>query len=322
MKKRDIFKLLLAGLVGLPLTGAWAQGNDRPVEWVHPYNAGGGSDAIARKLAETVGKQINRPVIVNNKPGGATNIAAAYVAQSKPNGNIVFTGDFATLAANPYLFSNLSYNSAKDFVSVGLYARYPILLVASSNVPANNLEEFLKWAAAKPDATYASSGIGSPQHLAAELFRERTGLKMTHVAYRGGAPAVLDLIAGTVSFALMDASTVVPHMKSGRLKVLGVASPQRIKSLPDVPTLDEQGLKGFEAFAWQGLLVPTGTSKETVEALNKALGEALKMKEVSDFFAGISVDPWFSSPADMAAFVAKENARWGQIIRRQGITLQ
>ena len=118
MKKRDIFKLLLAGLVGLPLTGAWAQGNDRPVEWVHPYNAGGGSDAIARKLAETVGKQINRPVIVNNKPGGATNIAAAYVAQSKPNGNIVFTGDFATLAANPYLFSNLSYNSASACMRV------------------------------------------------------------------------------------------------------------------------------------------------------------------------------------------------------------
>lgn len=322
MKKREILKLLLAGLASMPLTGAWAQANDRTVEWVHPYNAGGGSDAIARKLAEAVGKQLNRSIVVNNKPGGATNIAAAYVANSKALGNIVFTGDFATLAANPHLFNDLSYNSAKDFVSVGLYARYPILLVVSSQVPANNLEEFLKWAKANPNATFASSGIGSPQHLAAELFRERTGLKMTHVAYRGGAPAVLDLLAGTVSFALMDASTIVPQMKSGRLKILGVASAQRIKNLPDVPTLDEQGLKGFEAFAWQGLLVPTGTPKETVETLNKALSEVLKTKEVADYFAGIVVDPWFSSPGDMAAFVAKENARWGQIIRSQGITLQ
>lgn len=322
MIKRDMFKALVAGVLGLHMAGAMAQGSDKAVEWVHPYAAGGGSDAIARKLAESLSKQLNRSFVVNNKPGGATNIAAAYVAGSRNYGNIVFTGDFATLAANPYLFDNLSYNSAKDFVSVGLYARYPILLVASSQVPASNFNDFMKWAKAHPGASYASSGVGSPQHLAAELFRERTGLKMTHVAYRGGAPAVLDLMAGTVSFALMDASTVVPQLKSGRLKVLGVASTQRLKSLPDVPTLHEQGLTGFEAFAWQGMLVPAGTPKEFIEALNKALGDALKTASVTDFYSEISVEPWYSSAADMAAFVARENARWGKIIRAQGITLQ
>lgn len=322
MKKRAVFKLLLGSLILGQVPWALAQ-NDKVIEWVHPYPAGGGSDAIARKLAETLGKQLNRGVVVNNKPGGATNIAASYVATSKAYGNIVFTGDFATLAANPHLFNNLSYNSARDFVAVGLYARYPILLVVSNNVPANNLDEFLKWAKDQSGGVnFASSGVGSPQHLAAELFRDRTGLKMTHVAYRGGAPAVMDLMAGTVPFALMDASTVVPQMKSGKLKVLGVASQQRLKTLPDVPTLNEQGLKGFEAFAWQGLLVPAGTPKEVVETLNKALSDALKTAAVNEFYAEIAVEPWFSSAADMASFVAKENAQWGQIIRSQGITLQ
>ena len=323
MQKRLFLKALFALAAGSGAAACWAQVSDKPIEWVHPYPVGGGSDAIARKLAESVGAQMGRSFFVSNKPGGATNIAAAYVANTRANGNIVFTGDFATLAANPHLFASLPYDSARDFVSVGLYARYPILLVVSSKVPASNLDEFLQWARANPDsANFASSGVGSPQHLAAELFRERTGLKMTHVAYRGGAPAVTDLMAGAVSFALMDASTVVPQMKTGRLKVLGVASPQRMKNFPDIPTLHEQGLKDFEAFAWQGMLVPAGTPRATVDALNQGLAAALKTQAVIDFYANIAVEPWFSSPDQMASFVAGENSRWGKIIRERGITLQ
>ncbi|WP_239501017.1 Bug family tripartite tricarboxylate transporter substrate binding protein [Achromobacter insolitus] len=323
MRKRLFLKALLALAAGSGAATCWAQAGDKPIEWVHPYPVGGGSDAIARKLAESVGAQMGRSFFVSNKPGGATNIAAAYVANAKGNGNMVFTGDFATLAANPHLFANLPYDSVKDFVSAGLYARYPILLVVSSKVPAGNLDEFLQWARANPDsANFASSGVGSPQHLAAELFRERTGLKMTHVAYRGGAPAVTDLMAGSVSFALMDASTVVPQMKTGRLKVLGVASPQRMKHFPDIPTLHEQGLTDFEAFAWQGMLVPAGTPRAAVNALNRGLAAALKTQAVIDFYANIAVEPWFSSPDEMAAFVANENSRWGKIIRERGITLQ
>lgn len=323
MRKRLFLKVLFALAAGGSAAAGWAQGGERPVEWVHPYPVGGGSDVIARKLAESVGAQMGRGFFVSNKPGGATNIAAAYVANAKGQGNMVFTGDFATLAANPHLFASLPYDSAKDFVPAGLYARYPILLAVSSKVPANNLAEFLRWAEANPDsANFASSGVGSPQHLAAELFRERTGLKMTHVAYRGGAPAVTDLMAGAVSFALMDASTVVPQMKTGRLKVLGVASPRRMANFPDIPTLDEQGLAGFEAFAWQGMLVPAGTPRATVDALNRALGAALASQPVIDFFASIAVEPWFSSPDEMARFVAQENARWGKIIRERGLTLQ
>lgn len=323
MRKRLFLKTLLALASSGGAAACLAQGGDRSVEWVHPFPVGGGSDVIARKLAESMSAQMGRGFFVSNRPGGATNIAAAYVANAKAQGNMVFTGDFTTLAANPHLFASLPYDSAKDFAPAGLYARYPILLVVSSEVPATNLAEFLRWAESHPDsANFASSGVGSAQHLAAELFRERTGLKMTHVAYRGGAPAVTDLMAGAVSFALMDASTVVPQMKTGRLKVLGVASPRRMQNFPDIPTLDEQGLAGFEAFAWQGMLVPAGTSGATVEALNRALGAALASQPVKDFFASIAVEPWFSSPGEMASFVARENERWGKIIRERGITLQ
>ena len=322
-RRRTLLQALSLAALGAPAGGALAQGSDKVIEWVHPYPAGGGSDAIARKLAESLGKQISRNIVINNKPGGATNIAAAYVATSKAYGNIVFTGDFATLAANPYLFHGLSYNSARDFTSAGLYARYPIFLVVSSSVPATNLKEFLAWAKANPEkANFASSGVGSPQHLAAELFRQRTGLTMTHVAYKGGAPAVVDLMNGQVSFALMDASSIVPQMKSGRLRVLGVASPQRLRTHPDIPTLHEQGLANYEAFAWQGLLVPTGTAPEVVNTLSKGLEAVMKTPSVIEFFDGIAVEPWYSSPADMARFVAQENQRWGKIIREQNISLQ
>ena len=323
ISKRRLLQTLSLAALGSQASALLAQEGNKVIEWVHPYPAGGGSDAIARKVAESLGKQLGRSIAINNKPGGATNIAAAYVASSKANGNMLFTGDFATLAANPHLFSGLSYNSARDFTPVGLYARYPIFLVTSNNVPAKNLNEFLAWAKANPEkATFASSGIGSPQHLAAELFRERTGLTMTHVAYRGGAPAVLDLMNGQVSFALMDASTIVPQMKSGRLQVIGVASPQRLKNYPDIPTLNEQDLAGYEAFAWQGLLVPSGTSPEMVTTLNKALENVMKSPSVIQFFEGIAVEPWFTSPAEMQRFVTAENSRWGKIIRSQGITLQ
>ena len=322
-QRRVLLQALSALAVAAPMQAALAQSSDKVLEWVHPYPAGGGSDAIARKLADTMSKQMGRSIVVNNKPGGGTNIAASYVATSKAYGNMVFTGDFATLAANPYLFQGLPYNAAKDFTSVGLYARYPIFLTVASTVPATNLQEFLTWAKANPEkATFASSGVGSPQHLAAELFRQRTGLAMTHVAYKGGPPAVMDLMNGQVSFTLMDASTVIPQMKSGRLRVLGVASPQRLKNHPDIPTLSEQGLSNFEAFAWQGMLVPTGTSPEMIATLSKNLEAAIKTPSVIEFFDAISVEPWYSSASDMTRFVAQENQRWGKIIREQKITLQ
>lgn len=224
--------------------------------------------------------------------------------------------------ANPHLFSRLAYNAEKDFAPVGLLARFPLFFAVSSSVPASNMKEFLAWAKSNPNGTnYASPGLGSPHHLATELFRERTGLNLTHVPYRGGAPAIVDVMGGQVPFMLIDSASVVAHMKAGKVKIIGVASAQRLKNYPEIPTLIEQGITGFEAYAWQGLVVPIGTSPDTVAQLSKALLAALDSATVKARFDALAVDPLPSTPAQMASYAASEKERWGRVIRGIGVKL-
>ncbi|HSI50874.1 MAG TPA: tripartite tricarboxylate transporter substrate binding protein [Ideonella sp.] len=299
-----------------------AQAQDRPLEWVLGYAPGGGSDVVARTVADAMSKTLNRPIIVNNKPGAATNIAADYVAKSKEYGNVMLTADFATLAANPSLFSKLSYNAEKDFTPVGLLARFPLVLVVAPNVPVKNWKEFLAWASSHADGTsYASAGAGSPHHLATELLRERTGLKLIHVPYRGAGPAVTDLLGGQVPFGLMDTASVQQYLGSGKLKAIAVASPQRLKTLPEIPTFAEQGLPNFEAYAWQGLVVPAGTPPEVVGKLNKALQAALDSTFVKARFQTLALEALPGTPQQMTDYVRAERERWGQLIRANHITL-
>ena len=300
-----------------------AQAQDsKPLEWVVGYAAGGGSDVVARTVAEAMSKTLNRSVLVVNKPGAATNIAADYVAKSKDLGNVMLTADFATLAANPALFSKLPYDPQKDFVPVGLLARFPMLLVVGPNVPAKTLKEFLAWAKAQPGGvSYASAGAGSPHHLATELLRDRTGLSLQHVPYRGAAPAVQDLIGGQVPFGMMDSASVQQHLGSGRLRALGVASAQRLATFPEIPTLAEAGLPGFEAYAWQGLVVPAATPAPVVAALAQALQQALASTPVKARFQTLSLEALPGSPAQMTAYLRTERERWGKLIADKGIKL-
>jgi len=294
----------------------------RPIEWVVGYPAGGGSDAVARAVAEQMAKTLGASIIVNNKPGAATNIAADYVAKSKVPGQMLFTADFATLAANPSLFAKLPYDPDKDFVPIGLLARFPLLLVVGPAVPATNFKEFVAWVKASKDpVNFASAGIGSPQHLAGELLAEKSGLKLQHVPYRGGAPAVQDLIGGQVPFALMDSATVVQHVQSGKLRALGVASASRVKVLPDIPTLAEQGLPGVEAFAWQGLVAPAATSPDQVAAFAKALRSALESEPVKARYQALAIEALPGSPQQMSDFAKAERIRWGTLIKAANVKL-
>lgn len=294
----------------------------RPIEWVVGYAAGGGSDIVARTVAEQMAKTLGQSIVVNNKPGAATNIAADYVAKSKDFGKVMLTADFATLAANPWLFSKLPYNPEKDLVPVGLLARFPLILVVSPSVPAKDLKELTAWIKANPaSASYASAGAGSPHHLAAELLRERLGVKLTHVPYRGAAPAVQDLLGGQVPFGLMDSAAVQQHIASGKLRAVGVASPARLKSMPELPTLAEQGLPGFEAFAWQGLAVPTSTPTEVVNQWNKALQAALASAPVQAKFQQLALESLGGTPQQMADYAKAERERWGKLITAAGIKL-
>ena len=318
LSRRSLLTLALAAAT----TPTWALGDGKPLEWVVGYAAGGGSDVVARLIAEAMSKSLSQTLIINNKPGAGTNIAAEYVAKSHDPAHTLFTADFATLAANPALFSKLSYNAEKDFKPVGLMARFPLLLVVGPQVPAKNLEEFVAWAKAQPGGiNYASAGAGSPHHLATELLRERTGLALNHVPYRGAAPALQDVIGGQLPFMLVDTASGYQHVASGKLRALGVASAQRVKTMADIPTLAEQGLTGFEAYAWQGLVVPAGAPPEMVAGLSKALLEALDSTSVKARMQALGVEPIPSTPDEMGRYAKAERERWGRVIKDAGVKL-
>ncbi|KAF1023078.1 MAG: hypothetical protein GAK30_00768 [Paracidovorax wautersii] len=312
---------MAGGLALAPALGrVFAQ--DRPIEWVVGYAAGGGSDAVARATAATLGKTLGQTLIINNKPGAATNIAAEYVARSRDAEHILLTADFATLAANPFLFAKLPYDPEKDFKPVGLLARFPLVAVINPQLPARTWSEFAAWARAQPNGVnYASAGIGSPHHLATELLKEKTGINFIHVPYKGAAPALQDLVAGNVSFMLVDTASGNPFVTAGRLRALGVASARRIASLPDAPTLQEQGVADYEAYAWQGLAVPAATSDATVQRLNQHLVQALQSDDVKTRFAALGVEGLPGTPQEMARYAAAERERWGRIIRANNIRI-
>ena len=310
----------LAALALFPLA---ALANDgKPVEWVVGYAPGGGSDVVARMLADAMGKSMHQSFIVVNKPGAGANIAAEYVAKTRSPENTVSTVDSAVLAANPFLYSKLTYSAEKDFALAGMIARFPLVLVVGPNVPAKNLQELIAWAKSDPKGTsYGSPGAGSPHHLAVELFRTQSGLNLTHVPYRGAAPALSDVAGGQLPFMFVDTSSGGPFIASGKVRAIGVASPQRLKSLPDVPTLAEQGLPGFEAYAWQALVVPAATKPATVETLNKALNAALNSDDVKARMATLGIEPLPTSAAEATRYAAQERERWGRVIRDANIKL-
>ena len=238
-------RLIIQATALLASVPAFAQ-EGRPVEWVVGYAAGGGSDVVARTIAEQLSQTLRRQVIVNNKPGGATNIAATYVAKSKDLGNVIFTADFATLAANPSLFAKLPYDAEKDFEPIGLLARFPLLLVVAPNVPVKNYAEFVTWAEGQRDGVnYASAGTGSPHHLAGELLREQSGLKLIHVAYRGAAPAVQDLIAGQVSAGVMDTASVQQYVQSRQAQGDRRSEPRPAQDAAGRADTDRAGTQGL-----------------------------------------------------------------------------
>ena len=294
----------------------------RPIEWVVPYPAGGGSDVVARSLTETMGAALGQPLVINNKPGAATNIGADYVAHAKPDGYTLLTGDTATLAANPALYSKLSYSAEKDFTPIGLLARFPMILVVNPAIPVKNLDEFLTWAKTqKAGVSFATPGAGSPHHLATELFRNQSGLNLVHVPYRGAAPAVQDVAGGQLPFMFVDTASGMGFINAGRLRAIGIASPQRVKNFESIPTLNEQGLKGFEAYAWQGLVAPTGTPPDVISKLNKTLVDALNSTSVKARFQVLGLEPTPGTPAQMASYARAEREKWAQVIRTSGIKL-
>jgi tripartite-type tricarboxylate transporter receptor subunit TctC len=313
--------LAAAALASTPMTG-WSFNDTRPNEWVVGYSPGGGSDVVARLLADEMSRSMGQVINVLNKPGAGSNIAAEYVAKTREAQHTVMTADSAVLAANPFLYSKLSYSAERDFVLVGMIARFPLVLVVGPQVPAKNLSEFLAWAKVQTGgASYGSPGAGSPHHLVSELFAEQSGVKMTHVAYRGAAPAIQDVIGGQLPCMFVDTSSGGPYISSGKVRSIGVASLERLKTMPEVATLNEQGLKGFEAYAWQALVAPSAAPPELIQQLNKALNAALGSTQVKARMQALGVEPIASTPDEATRYARKERERWGKVIQANGIKL-
>ena len=291
------------------------------VKWIVPYAPGGTTDVIARNLAIRMGQDLGQAVIVDNKPGAASIIGATFIARSAPDGYTVGTADSGTLAFNPAMYSTLSYNAEKDFTLIGGLGRMPLVLAVAPSFPAKNLKEFLAYVRQNPGrVSSASSGPGSPLHVALELFKQRTQTDILHVAYKGSAPALLDLMGGQVQSMFVDLPPSLELVKSGKIRVLAVATPERLAILPDVPTMAEAGFP-FEAYAWQGFVGPAKMPAAVVERLNKDLVLALKDPAVRGKLEELGIQPMSMTPQQFADFTRSEQKLWAGVIKAANIRL-
>lgn len=323
MKKR--IRLLASGLLLAAATSALALGNypNQPIKWLVPYAAGGGTDSIARQLAEAMQQSLGQPIVIDNRPGASTNIAVAALMQAKPDGYTIMQAENAALLFNEHMFAKLPYKPASDFTYIGAIGRIPVALVVRPDFPGGkNLAEFVSYAKANPGKTnYASPGIGTPHHMAMELFKQKTAVDMTHVAYKGGAPALQDMMGGQVQAMMLDLTAALPYLKAGKLRALAIALPQRARSLPDVPTFAELGYPQVNAFAFHGLIGPAGMPPDVVERLNADLRKAMQTPRIQQVFAEFGFEPLPGTPKEFRDLARSESGHWGEVIKTSGVRL-
>lgn len=291
----------------------------RPIRIVVAYAAGGGVDIVTRTVGQKLSELVGRPVVVDNRPGASTNIGSELVAKAAPDGYTLLMASSAN-ATNMTLFSKLPYDTLRDFAPVTQVGYGPQVLVTSPSFAARSVKELLVLASAKPgQLSYASGGSGSSQHLTGELFKQMGKVDIVHVPYKGGAPALIDVIGGQVAYMFINTLEALPHAKSGRLKVLAVASAKRSAVFPQTPTFAEAGFAGFESVAWWGVLAPAGTPKAVIGRLHAEIAKALTTPEVKERFAGLGAETVGSTPEQFGAFLREEIQRWGKVIRTLGI---
>ncbi len=293
-----------------------------PARWVVPYTAGGGSDLATRIVAQKIGPALQQNIVVDNKPGAATILAAQDVAKARADGATLLTAGQGTLVLNPALYRKLPYDAKADFTLVSTLVKLPVVLVAGPAVPVKTLPEFVAWLRREDGkATFASVGTGSPHHLAAELLLDRLQARAVHAPYKGTPPALQDVAGGQVAFMMADLSAAAPLIRAGKLRAIAFPGERRSPVLPDVPTFAEAGVADFTAYAWQGVVVPAGTPSATVDRLNAEIVGALKDPAVRRQMQELGLEPMGDSRAGFAAFVAREQAKWGELIRAHHIVL-
>lgn len=318
--KKSLAGLALCTLASVAAAQAYPSTSPR---WIVPYPAGGGTDVVARLLAQPMGQALGQTVVIENKPGAGTMIAGDLMAKARPDGLTFGTVDTSTVALAPHLYSKVPYNADKDFAYIGGTTRFPFVLVVHPSLPVNNLQELLALARKKPgELKYATPGAGGPNHLGMELFQRKAGVKLLHVPYKGDAPALQDLLGGQIDMYLVNTAASLQHIKSGKLRPIALSMAKRSAVLPDVPTFGEAGVPDFESYSWQGLVAPAGTSPAIVARLNSELNKALASEEVRKKLADLGIEPSPSTPAEFTAFVKAQSTLWGEVIRAANIKLE
>jgi tripartite-type tricarboxylate transporter receptor subunit TctC len=312
----------LVWLAGLPAR-AEAAYPSRTIKLVVPYPAGGTTDLLGRMIADELQTGLGGTVIVENKPGAGTTIGAEQVARAAPDGYTLLLATSTTLAINKTLYRNLPYDPVKDFTPIALVAGVPFALIVNPSVPARTLSEFIAYAKSKPGLAYGSAGNGSPQHLGAEMLKAAAGIEISHVAYRGSVPAMLDVIAGHISFMVVDLQPALPQIRDGKVRVLGVTTAARVDVAPDIPTLAEGGLKGFELVAWQGVVGPAGLPRPIVDKLAVQIRKLVDDPATHAKFRTLALYSLpDSTPDSFAAYVKTEVDRWATIVKASGAKLE
>ncbi|HEY4065624.1 MAG TPA: tripartite tricarboxylate transporter substrate binding protein [Burkholderiaceae bacterium] len=293
------------------------------VSLVVPFTPGGGTDTGARVIAQKLSQKWGQAVIVKNKGGAAGVIGADIVAKAKPDGYTILMGNIGTQSINPTLYKKLPYDPDKAFAAIGLVAELPLMMMVNAQLPVKTPQEFIAYAKAHPgQLSYSTSGAGSSMHLAAELFKAQSGTFILHVPYRGGGPAVADLIAGHVELSFATVLEAIGQVKSGRIRALAVTSDKRVSAIPDVPTLAEAGLPGFNSISWIGLLAPAGTPKEIVDKISSDLRAVLTDPDVKQKLTELGAIPAGTTPAQFQLLIDNDRKRYAQLIRDKHITAE
>ena len=318
-----LFVLIAGALLAHPTRAASADYPNRPLRLIVPFPPGGAVDILGRAISNNARELIGQNIVVDNRPGFGGAVGSEIAARSQPDGYTLLMASTSTISINPALYSKLAYHPIKDFAPITLVAFVPHLVVVNPSVPAANLKEFIAYAKGKGgQLQYGSAGSGTPHHIAVEMFKQLTGVDMLHVPYKGTAPAVLDLLSGRVHFMSAEVLALLPHVRAGKLRALGMATSSRNQIAPDIPTISEAGVPGFEITGWYGVVAPAGTPREILNRLSAGIAKATKTPDMQQRFADLGATPVGNTPEEFAAFIKREGAKWAKAVKDSGAKVE
>ena len=317
-------KRIVSAILGVMLAVVMAQASaqtwpTKPIKWIVPFAPGGTTDILARTIGDKLSVALGQPVIIENKPGAGGGLGADFVAKAAPDGYTILGGTISTNAINASLYKDLPYDPVKDFIPITLIARVPNMLVINNDVPAKNVAELIALMKKNPGKfTFASSGNGTSQHLSGELFKSMAGVDMQHIPYKGSPPALQDVMGGSVTMTFDNITTAWTLAKSGKLRALGVTTAKRSPAAPDVPTIAEAGVTGYEIGSWQGVFAPAGTPPAIIARLNSEIVKIINMPDVNEKLLFLGAEPVGNSSEEFTVFVKAEVLKWGDVVKKSG----